>query len=170
MEKLPSQFNFRHLRVVLSFIVVAVLFASCKENEKPEAIKSKYDCDMVVLAHAEASRVGTEIMNQGGNAIDAAIATHFALAVTYPVAGNLGGGGFAVIRTAEGENLSLDFREVELHLSDAWMDHDIDKVDYEINFTKYFYQFKRLRSVVALTKDLLELDKESEQLLGKIIA
>lgn len=67
---------------------------------------------MVVSAHREASRFGTEIMNKGGNAFDAAIATHFALAVTYPVAGNMGGGGFAVIRTADGENLSLDFREI----------------------------------------------------------
>lgn len=66
---------------------------------------------MVVSAHNEASKVGTEIMNKGGNAIDAAIATHFALAVTYPVAGNMGGGGFAVVRTANGENYTLDFRE-----------------------------------------------------------
>jgi gamma-glutamyltranspeptidase/glutathione hydrolase len=109
------------LRVVLSFIVFAILFASCKEKEKLEAIKSKYDCGMVVSAHAEASRVGTEIMNQGGNAIDAAIAIHCALAVTYPVAGNLGGGGFAVIRTVEGENLSLDFREVASILLGIWM-------------------------------------------------
>jgi gamma-glutamyltranspeptidase/glutathione hydrolase len=67
---------------------------------------------MVVSEHALASIVGKEILASGGNAVDAAIAVHFALAVVYPTAGNLGGGGFAVIRTAPGKALALDFREV----------------------------------------------------------
>lgn len=67
---------------------------------------------MVASAHPEASKVGVEIMKLGGNAIDAAIATHFALAVVFPFAGNIGGGGFAVIRTKEGKNYTLDFREM----------------------------------------------------------
>lgn len=58
-----------------------------------------------------ASQVGVDIMKQGGNAIDAAVAVGFALAVTYPSAGNLGGGGFMVIHLADGQVLSLDFRE-----------------------------------------------------------
>ena len=58
-----------------------------------------------------ASQVGLDIMKQGGNAVDAAVAVGFALAVTYPSAGNLGGGGFMMIHTAEGEVVSLDFRE-----------------------------------------------------------
>ncbi len=65
----------------------------------------------VASAHALASKVGVEIMKQGGNAVDAAIATHLALAVVYPNAGNLGGGGFMVARLANGETVSLDFRE-----------------------------------------------------------
>nr|WP_233555518.1 gamma-glutamyltransferase [Pontibacter oryzae] len=66
---------------------------------------------MVVSAHPEASRVGMEIMRKGGNAYDAAIATQFALAVAFPVAGNIGGGGFMVYRSATGETGSLDYRE-----------------------------------------------------------
>jgi gamma-glutamyltranspeptidase/glutathione hydrolase len=65
----------------------------------------------VASAHPLASKVGLEIMRLGGNAFDAAIATQLALAVVYPNAGNLGGGGFLVARTAAGQLLSLDYRE-----------------------------------------------------------
>jgi len=66
---------------------------------------------MVVTAHPLATDVGVEILKQGGNAYDAAVAVQFALAVAYPRAGNIGGGGFAVIRTTTGEVEALDFRE-----------------------------------------------------------
>ena len=66
---------------------------------------------MVVSAREEASRIGSEIMQQGGNAFDAMVATEMALAVCYPNAGNLGGGGFMVYRTHQGEVGALDFRE-----------------------------------------------------------
>ena len=65
----------------------------------------------VVSAHPLASQVGVEILKMGGNAIDAAIATQLALAVVYPQAGNIGGGGFMVARLSNGENISLDYRE-----------------------------------------------------------
>nr|WP_315152153.1 gamma-glutamyltransferase [uncultured Flavobacterium sp.] len=66
---------------------------------------------MVVSAREEASKIGAEIMQKGGNAFDAMVATELALAVAYPYAGNLGGGGFMVYRKANGEIGSLDYRE-----------------------------------------------------------
>jgi gamma-glutamyltranspeptidase/glutathione hydrolase len=66
---------------------------------------------MVVSRHELASRAGVEMMQAGGNAVDAAVATGFALAVAHPQAGNLGGGGFMLIRTANGETHFIDYRE-----------------------------------------------------------
>jgi len=60
-------------------------------------------------------------------------------------------------------------REVEPHLPNSWIDFDKNKVGYEVNFTKYFYKYKQLRSSQDITRDLLELDKESENLLNQIM-
>jgi gamma-glutamyltranspeptidase/glutathione hydrolase len=70
-----------------------------------------YRNGMVVCATPEAAQVGLDILKKGGNAVDAAVAVQFALAVTHPEAGNIGGGGFMVYRSAIGENSTLDFRE-----------------------------------------------------------
>lgn len=72
---------------------------------------SGYRNGMVVSAHPIASEVGLNILKKGGNAVDAAIAVQFALAVVYPNAGNIGGGGFMVYRSAKNEFAALDFRE-----------------------------------------------------------
>ena len=97
------------------FVILLTLFA-CKEESKetvlvlPETglITQKA---MVVSARSEASKIGRDILERGGNAFDAMIATEMALAVSYPYAGNLGGGGFMVYRTQYGEIGALDYRE-----------------------------------------------------------
>src|SRR5713226_8869530 len=66
---------------------------------------------MVVSVHHLASDAGLQILRQGGNAVDAAVATGFALAVVHPVAGNLGGGGFLLLRTHDGRTTFIDYRE-----------------------------------------------------------
>lgn len=82
------------------------------KTTKDDNSESKaYRNGMVVSAHPIASEVGVSILKKGGNAVDAAVAVQFALAVVYPNAGNLGGGGFLVYRSAIGEIASLDFRE-----------------------------------------------------------
>ncbi|MBF4507320.1 gamma-glutamyltransferase [Flavobacterium sp. JLP] len=85
------------------------LFGFAQQTVKPTGLVASKA--MVVSARAEASKIGVEIMKKGGNAFDAMVATELALAVAYPFAGNLGGGGFMVYRKANGEVGSLDYRE-----------------------------------------------------------
>ncbi len=75
----------------------------------PKLVQSKKG--MVVAAEPIAAKVGAKILAQGGNAVDAAVAVGFALAVTYPTAGNIGGGGFMNIRFADGKTITIDYRE-----------------------------------------------------------
>ena len=71
----------------------------------------KYRNGLVVCATKNAAQVGLDVLKKGGNAVDAAVAVQFALAVTHPEAGNIGGGGFMVFRSSKGEYNTLDFRE-----------------------------------------------------------
>ena len=94
----------RNLLILLLALVPATLAAApLRPTHAPHAI--------VASVHELASRAGVEMMQSGGNAVDAAVATGFALAVVHPQAGNLGGGGFLLLRTAAGETHFIDFRE-----------------------------------------------------------
>jgi gamma-glutamyltranspeptidase/glutathione hydrolase len=88
--------------------VICITFFSCKNNNKRGLITKQA---MVVSAREEASKIGTAILKQGGNVFDAMIATDLALAVCYPYAGNIGGGGFMVYRLEDGSIGALDYRE-----------------------------------------------------------
>ncbi|WP_310993034.1 gamma-glutamyltransferase [Aequorivita marina] len=105
-----------------ALILIPLLLFSCKEKPDTQVAPSPKEVEvivnpvvadsaMVVSARAEASKIGTEIIKNGGNAFDAMIATEMALAVSFPYAGNLGGGGFMVYRSQYGEIGSLDYRE-----------------------------------------------------------
>lgn len=109
--------NITKNHICLFLIIIALLITtfSCKRTiDTPVYSTTKQimaDKAMVVTAHPLATEVGKDILKKGGNAIDAAIAVQFALAVVYPRAGNIGGGGFMVYRSNDGEIASLDFRE-----------------------------------------------------------
>jgi len=111
-------------KIFLGLFILIVLSPGCHSPKKTNVesvaidpyhfnIQKKVVCDngAVVSAHPLASKVGLEILKEGGNAIDAAIATQLALAVVYPNAGNIGGGGFMIARLANGKLLALDYRE-----------------------------------------------------------
>jgi len=93
-------------------IALFLLFISCSSGETPWSKRGiTAEHGMVVSAHPEASRIGLEVLQKGGTAVDAAVAVQFALAVCYPTAGNIGGGGYMVVRFNDGTTDALDFRE-----------------------------------------------------------
>ena len=94
------------IRFLKTLILISIL-TSCESQN--EGIVSKNA--MVVSARSEASQIGIDILKMGGNAFDAMVATELALAVTYPSAGNIGGGGFMVYRKNDGSVGALDYRE-----------------------------------------------------------
>ncbi|MCL4110636.1 UNVERIFIED_CONTAM: hypothetical protein GTU68_057257 [Idotea baltica] len=103
---------------ILPFLAGLIVLSSCRptppspSDEAPIPIVGQVeDSAMVACSHPLAAEVGRDILFKGGNAIDAAVGVHFALAVTFPYAGNLGGGGFMVYRAADGTATTLDFRE-----------------------------------------------------------
>lgn len=112
------------MQKIIASLFAAILLIACnnsRQSSSSSIIINPYNYTAVkkvvaengavVSAHPLASKVGVEILKAGGNAVDAAIATQLALAVVYPNAGNIGGGGFFVARLANGEQVSIDYRE-----------------------------------------------------------
>ncbi|MFT4534379.1 MAG: gamma-glutamyltranspeptidase/glutathione hydrolase [Saprospiraceae bacterium] len=125
-----------HLYVAFSIIITIILF-SCRTDKQSETLpiykitKTMVDDSaMVVTAHPVASQAGYDIMKQGGNAVDAAVSVQFALAVCYPIAGNIGGGGFMVYRGADGSTNTLDYREMApaAAYDDMYLDENGDPI------------------------------------------
>src|SRR6185503_15859982 len=104
------------------------------ENFAGAASVPTYATKGVVVSQNEiASQVGAKVLREGGNAIDAAVATAFALAVTHPTAGNIGGGGFIVYRAANGDAVAYDFRETAPAKASATMFVRDGKYDSELH-------------------------------------
>src|ERR1700740_1118332 len=99
----------RSLRTLFISLLVVSLLAPATQAAPMRPVHAQHA--MVASVHDLASRAGVEMMQAGGNAIDAAVATGFALAVVHPQAGNLGGGGFMLIRMADGKTHFIDYRE-----------------------------------------------------------
>jgi gamma-glutamyltranspeptidase/glutathione hydrolase len=107
MQIIPRKYSF-FTGVIL---MAGIILPGCVRGQLGKDNSDQYRNGMVVCAYPDAAQVGLEILKKGGNAVDAAVAVQFALAVTLPQAGNIGGGGFMVYRSARGNTNTLDFRE-----------------------------------------------------------
>jgi len=101
--------RFQYKSLILLLMAAAFVLHSRAASGSTEPVHAQHG--IVVSAHELASRAGVEMMEAGGNAVDAAVAAGFALAVVHPAAGNLGGGGFMLVRMADGKTHFLDYRE-----------------------------------------------------------
>src|SRR3954467_15198259 len=95
------------MRRLISIALLLVLSVPLRAARQP--LRAKHG--MVVAMESIAADVGVSVLQKGGNAVDAAVAGGFALAVTHPFAGNIGGGGYMLIRLADGKTTFIDFRE-----------------------------------------------------------
>src|SRR5438270_2357345 len=104
------------------FAGLTLLWAPAAQSASPTPIGAQHG--MVVTAHRFASKAGIDVLKSGGNAVDAAVAVGYALAVTFPEAGNLGGGGFMTVRFHDGRTAFIDFRETAPGAATATMYQD----------------------------------------------
>jgi gamma-glutamyltranspeptidase/glutathione hydrolase len=102
--------NRRYL-LLLTLLSLFFIFSNCARGTLGQNVSDEYYNGMVVCAYPDAAQAGLNILKKGGDAVDAAVAVQFALEVTHPEAGNIGGGGFMVFRSGKGETNALDFRE-----------------------------------------------------------
>jgi gamma-glutamyltranspeptidase/glutathione hydrolase len=116
-------------RLLTAAAVVLVAHSTVSTNSAP--VRAKHG--MVVSQEATASDVGAAVLRDGGTAIDATVATAFALAVTHPTAGNIGGGGFIVYRPSKGEPVTYDFREMAPAKSSPTMFMRDGKYDFDLH-------------------------------------
>src|SRR6478672_8151216 len=100
------------MRSHCKLLILLLLISSAPRSFGARLVPVEAPRGMVASVHQLASRAGVQMMRAGGNAVDAAVAVGFALAVVYPQAGNLGGGGFMLVRFADGRVAGFDYREV----------------------------------------------------------
>jgi gamma-glutamyltranspeptidase / glutathione hydrolase len=120
---------------IILYFLASLLLASTSVPAAKKPISAEHG--MVVSGNSISSRIGLQVMREGGNAIDAAVATAFALAVASPSGGNIGGGGFLVYRSGEGETVAYDFREMAPSGSQPhmWM------VDGKYQYRKHHFSY-----------------------------
>ncbi|CAM2011463.1 gamma-glutamyltransferase [Acanthopleuribacter pedis] len=153
------------MKRLMLILIVLCLFVPANFAANPEPVLGENG--MVASRSMIASQVGAEIMRQGGNAVDAAVATGFALAVTYPSAGNLGGGGFMVMRLADGSVKTLDFRETAPAAAsrDMYLDEKGDPIKGQST------KSRKASGVPGSVDGLIEaLEKHGTLPLAKVIA
>jgi len=124
-------FKIAYTLLPLFFLIACSESSVKKQNDILQGKNIVADSGIVVSAHPQSSLIGTRILQSGGNAVDAAVATEFALSVCYPEAGNIGGGGFMLVRMNDGKTEVIDYREKAPLLStrDMYLDKSGNVID-----------------------------------------